>query len=150
MDKKERIIKTPITGINCNLDQRSDITTSIAPWLSVKDAHKALQFYKAAFDAIETDRLDTPDDLIVRLSIQGAEFWISGNSAGNTGDDKKFPLGGDSLRLVLIVNNPEGIFTKALAAGASQIFPVGYDHGWRLGRIADPFGLHWEIGHPLS
>ena len=38
---------------------------------------------------------------------------------------------------------------RALAAGATLVAPVSDEHGWRLGRIADPFGHHWEIGKPL-
>jgi len=36
-----------------------------------------------------------------------------------------------------------------LKAGAKEVFPIGEDHGWKLGRLVDPFGLHWEIGHPV-
>ncbi len=41
---------------------------------------------------------------------------------------------------------PEAVFAQAVAAGASEIFPVGEEHGWELGRVVDPFGLHWESG----
>jgi PhnB protein len=52
--------------------------------------------------------------------------------------------------MILTVPNPDAIFAQAIAAGATEIFPVGEEHGWRLGRLADPFGLHWEIGHQLA
>jgi PhnB protein len=58
-------------------------------------------------------------------------------------------LGGGSVRMILTVVDPDAVFARALMAGASEIFPVGEDHGWRLGRVVDPFGLHWEIGRPL-
>jgi PhnB protein len=51
--------------------------------------------------------------------------------------------------MILTVGDPDTVFARALAAGASQVFPVGDSHGWRLGRLVDPFGLHWEIGHAL-
>jgi len=41
------------------------------------------------------------------------------------------------------------VVERAVAAGATVIYPVGEEHGWRLGRIEDPFGHHWEIGKPL-
>jgi PhnB protein len=41
------------------------------------------------------------------------------------------------------------VFAKAIAAGATQVYAVSEDHGWRIGRLIDPFGLHWEIGKPL-
>ena len=126
----------------------SDLTT-IAPWLTVQNGPKAVAFYKAAFDAVETYRLEIPDGgLVVKLSVKGAEFWLSGDSENE--DPNIQTLGGDTIRMILTVNNPDEIFKKALDAGASQIFPIGEEHGWRLGRIVDPFGLHWEIGHPVT
>ena len=126
----------------------SDLTT-IAPWLTVQNGAKAVAFYKAAFDAVETYRLEIPDGgLVVKLSVKGAEFWVSGDSENE--DPNIQALGGDTIRMILTVNNPDEIFKKALDAGASQIFPIGEEHGWRLGRIVDPFGLHWEIGHPVT
>lgn len=123
------------------------IRTTIAPWLTVQNGEEAASFYKTAFDAVETYRLETPGGLIVRLSVNGAEFWVSGGSE-NTPNS---PLpGGDSVRMILTVNDPDTFFAKALKAGASEVFPVGEDHGWRLGRLVDPFGLHWEIGYQLS
>ena len=53
--------------------------------------------------------------------------------------------------MVLIVDDPDAAFDKAIAAGASSISPVRDEsYGWRIGRIVDPFGHHWEIGKPLS
>jgi PhnB protein len=127
-----------------------DITSSISPWLSVANARYAVDFYIKAFSAVETYRLETPDGgLVSRLSVDGAEFWLSGESAGKS-DTNNQPLGGDSIRMVLVVSNPEILFNQALAAGATQIFPIGEEHGWKLGRLADPFGLHWEIGYQLT
>jgi len=124
------------------------LKTAIAPWLTVSEGEKAVVFYKAAFGAVETYRLQDPGaGFVVRLSINGAEFWVS-----EGGDEiaKDTSLGGDNIRLILIVDDPDAIFSQALKAGASEIFPVGEGHGWRLGRLADPFGLHWEIGFELS
>jgi PhnB protein len=123
-----------------------NIVTSIAPWLTVKSSAKAIQFYTSAFGAVEVYRIESPDGAaVVRLSVNGAEFWISD---GDTDDQN--PLGGNSIRLILTVPNPDEIFEQALKSGASEIFPVGEEHGWRLGRLVDPFGLHWEIGHPVE
>jgi len=52
--------------------------------------------------------------------------------------------------MVMIVDNPDAVFAKAIAAGATSVWPVENQHGWRLGRIVDPFGHHWEIGKPMS
>ncbi len=129
-----------------------DATTpsSIAPWLSVRNGLKAVEFYKSAFGAVETYRLEMPDGgLVVKFSVNGAGFWLSGDSTDNTNLNPE-SLGGDSVRMILTVTNPDALFDQALKAGALQIFPVGEDHGWRLGRLVDPFGLHWEIGRPLK
>jgi PhnB protein len=124
--------------------------TSIAPWLSVRDGARAVAFYKSAFEATEVYRLEDPSGgLVVRLSVAGAEFWISAEPPRD-GDASAEPVGGGSVRMILTVADPDGVFAQALAAGASEIFPVGEGHGWRLGRLVDPFGLHWEIGHQLA
>jgi PhnB protein len=126
------------------------IVTSIAPWLSIQDATKAINFYKAAFGASEIYRLESPDGgLVVKLSVDRAEFWVSGGSSG-TDETKSDPIGRDRIRMILTVDNPEAFFAQALEAGASLVFPMGVEYGWKLGRIVDPFGLHWEIGHPVS
>jgi PhnB protein len=122
---------------------------SIAPWLSVRNSVQAVDFYKSAFGAIEVYRLEVPGGGVVsRLSVGGAEFWLSAESPedGNVSPES---LGGGSVRMILTVPDPDAVFDQALAAGASEVFPVGEAHGWRLGRVVDPFGLHWEIGRPL-
>lgn len=120
------------------------IHNSIAPWLTVQNSSEAIDFYKSAFGAKEVYRMEgMGEDLVARLSIDGAEFWVSNGTPEN-------PLGGENVRMILTVANPDALFTQALKAGASEIFPVGEEHGWRLGRLSDPFGLHWEIGRPLA
>jgi PhnB protein len=118
---------------------------SIAPWLSVQGSLQALQFYKQAFGAVETYRLDIPDGVIARLSIHGAEFWIADASSEQ---DKKH--GGGIVRMILTVPDPDTFFSKALSAGALTINPVSEEHGWRVGRLVDPFGHHWEIGREVK
>jgi PhnB protein len=134
---------------NTALHKDFTIRTSIAPWLTVQDSGKAVDFYKAAFGAVETYRLETADGPIVKLSVNDAEFWVSGEI---TADEKLTPeaLGGGTIRIILTVPNPDPLFDRAIKAGATEIFPIGEDFGWRLGRLVDPYGLHWEIGHPLE
>jgi PhnB protein len=128
------------------------ISTSLAPWLTVRDAARAVDFYKSAFDATETYRLEIPDGggLIVRLSMQGAEFWVSSGAPEPLYAVTREVVGGGSVRMILTVADPQAVFAKAVAAGATEIHPVGNQHGWRLGRLVDPVGLHWEIGHQLD
>lgn len=128
-------------------NEAGTVSISIAPWLTVRDGEHAIAFYKSAFGATEVYRMDSPDGIVVRLSIAGAEFWVSDGAAAGQGPES---VGGDTVRMILTVPDPDNLFAQALAAGATEIFAVGEGHGWRLGRLVDPFGLHWEIGHPLQ
>ena len=58
-------------------------------------------------------------------------------------------VGGGTTRLLLQVDDPDAMVARAVAAGAREVYPVSDEHGWRLGRVEDPFGHHWEIGKPL-
>jgi PhnB protein len=123
--------------------------TAIAPLLSVRKGARAVEFYKAAFGAAELFRIDAPDGSVVaRLAVDGAEFWVADESPEhqNFSPDS---LGGGSVRMVMVVDDPDAVFERAAAAGAKQVWPVGNQYGWRLGRIVDPFGHHWEIGKEL-
>jgi PhnB protein len=119
---------------------RASIRTSLAPWLSVRDAGKAIDFYKAALAAAEVYRLDGEGGAVARLSIDGAEFWVS--------QDPEAPRE-SSIRMILTVADPDTVFSQALKAGAIEVYPVSEEHGWRIGRLQDPFGHHWEIGREL-
>ena len=124
--------------------------TSIAPMLSVRRGAKAIEFYKAAFGAGELFRIDAPDGAVVaRLSVNGAEFWVADESPQHQNFSPE-TLNGGTVRMVMIVEDPDASFHRAVAAGATVIWPVSNQHGWRLGRIVDPFGHHWEIGQPLG
>jgi PhnB protein len=123
---------------------------SIAPMLSVRNGARAIEFYKSAFGAVEVYHIEDPGGSVVsRLSVDGAEFWLADESPDHANYSPE-SLGGSTTRMVLTVPNPDAMFEKAVAAGAKVIVPVQEDYGWRLGRILDPFGHHWEIGHPLS
>ncbi len=123
---------------------------SIAPWLSVRQGAKAVEFYKSAFGAAEVFRLDAPDGAVVaRLSVDGAEFWL-GDESPQYHNFSPESLGGGTVRMVLTVADPDAVFQRAVSAGATEVVPVGEMHGWRVGRIVDPFGHHWEIGRQLG
>jgi len=136
--------------MNAPAGAANSIACSIAPMLSVRGGARAVDFYKAAFGAIETFRVESPDGSVVsKLSVDGAEFWVADESP----EHKNFSpesLGGGSVRMILTVADPDAVFARAIAAGARQVVPVEENYGWRLGRIVDPYGHHWEIGHPLT
>jgi PhnB protein len=124
---------------------------SIVPELSVRRGRAAIEFYKAAFGAIEVYRVggtaDNPD-VVAQLSVGDASFWVSDESPPNANFSPE-SVGGGTVRMLLIVDDPDSAVERAKAAGATEVYPVGEAHGWRLGRIEDPFGHHWEIGKPL-
>ena len=123
--------------------------TVIAPMLSVRGGARAVAFYKAAFGADELFRMDNEDGAVVaRLSVAGAEFWLADESPEHANFSPE-SLGGGSVRMLMIVENPDAAFERAVGAGAAVVWPVGEEHGWRVGRVVDPFGHHWEIGKPL-
>jgi PhnB protein len=127
-----------------------DRKTAIAPMLSVRKGVRAIEFYQAAFGADELYRVDSEDGAVVaQLSVAGAEFWLADESPEHANFSPE-SLGGGSVRMVMIVEDPDAAFERAVAAGATVVWPVNNQHGWRLGRIVDPFGHHWEIGKPLS
>jgi PhnB protein len=132
-----------------NSESATAIGYSIAPFLSVRKGARAVEFYKSAFGAVEVFRIESPDGAVVaRLSVQGAEFWVSDESP----EHKNFSpesLGGGTVRMVITAPDPDAMFDRAVAAGARVVVPVQNAYGWRLGRVVDPFGHHWEIGHEL-
>jgi PhnB protein len=128
------------------------MNTRILPELSVRRGRDAIAFYEAAFGAVVEYRVggtDEHEDVVAQLSVDGASFWVSDESPAH-GNFSPESLGGGTVRVLLIVEDPAAVLERAMAAGATEIHPVGEEHGWRLGRIQDPFGHHWEIGTPLT
>ncbi len=128
-----------------------DQKTAIAPMLSVRNGKRAIEFYKAAFAAGELFRIENESgDVVARLSVGNAEFWLADESPEHFNFSPE-SLGGGSVRIVMIVEDPDAAFERAVAAGATVVWPVSdQPYGWRVGRIVDPFGHHWEIGKPLA
>jgi PhnB protein len=116
------------------------LANSIAPWLSVRKSAEAVEFY----------RMDVPGGSVVaRLSVDGAEFWVADESPEHFNFSPE-SIGGSSVRIIFTVADPDTVFERALKAGACQIYAVNEAYGWRVGRVADPYGHHWEIGRPLA
>ena len=103
--------------------------TSISPMLSVRRGAKAIEFYKSAFGAKESFRIDAPDGAVVaRLSVEGAgaEFWVADESPEHQNFSPE-TLNDATAR-------PDAVFARAVAAGATVVWPVADQYGWRLGQ----------------
>jgi PhnB protein len=119
---------------------------AIAPWLSLRRGSEAVEWYRTAFGAEPLHRhANEAGEIVAQLSVGGAEFWIADDSALSPE-----ALGGGSARFILTVADPDALFARAVAAGATVVAAMYEGHGWRIGRLCDPFGHHWEIGRPLG
>lgn len=124
---------------------------TVQPQLSVRNGREAVDFYRAAFGAAEVYRHEGDDEhneIVAQLAVGDSLFWVEDESPAH-GNFSPATVGGATTRLLLMAEDPEAVVAQAVAAGASQVSPVGEEHGWLLGRIDDPFGHRWEIGRPL-
>jgi PhnB protein len=89
------------------------------------------------------------DDIVAQLAVGDAAFWVATTGPGG---DRLVPsaVGGATARMLLVVDNPDTLFARAVAAGARAKSAVATEHGWRVGRVIDPFGHEWEMGVPLG
>lgn len=122
--------------------------TSIQPELWVDRADAAVRFYEAAFGATVLHQVGEGDQIVAQLAVGDAAFWVA------TADPSMRRLSpraidGATSRTLLVVGDPDHLLAQAVGAGATETSPVEEDHGWRLGRVVDPFGHEWEIGTPL-
>ena len=125
--------------------------TTITPVLTVRHAVRAVAFYQEAFSAREIYRNTYPDGRIVaEMAVDGARFRLA-DEAPEASNLSPQALDGTTVRLNLLVADPDGFFERAIAIGAIEVAPVAdQSYGLRQGRLADPFGHHWLIGRPLA
>ncbi len=123
---------------------------SITPYLSIKGATAALEFYKRAFDAAEIYRLDMPEGRIGHAEIQigNSRIMLADEVPDMSDAIAKSPqsLGGTTFGLHIYVDDVDAQFQRAVEAGASAKRPVRDQfYGDRSGTIEDPFGHLWTI-----
>jgi PhnB protein len=121
---------------------------SVQAQLSVRDGRAAVEFYKAAFGAMELFRFGD-DEVVAQLAVGDAQFWVE-DEAPAYGNFAPPTVGGATTRMLLVVDDPEAVLARSVELGATEVSPVADEHGWRLGRIDDPYGHRWEIGHPMT
>jgi PhnB protein len=123
--------------------------TSIQPELWVESPSEALAFYEAAFGATVLHRVGDGDDIVAQLGVGEAAFWVAAASASMKRLSPR-AIDGATSRTLLVIEDPDSVVRRAVAAGATESSAVSNEHGWRVGRIVDPFGHEWEIGAPLG
>src|SRR5215831_10046439 len=114
--------------------------------LVVRDAPRAIEFYKEAFGATELTRLNDPGGQFIHAQIRIGDSPI--DIAPEQGDYNRSPqsLGGSAVPIELYVEDVDALAERAIAAGAKAIFPVADQfYGDRSGRLQDPFGHMWIV-----
>ncbi|MDJ0395842.1 VOC family protein [Rhodococcus sp. G-MC3] len=122
---------------------------SIQPELWVDRGAAAVAFYEAAFSATVMHQVGDGEDIVAQLAVGDAVFWVATPGAIR-GRLEPLAAGGATSRTLLVVDDPDSLIEQAVEAGARRSAAVADEHGWRLGRIIDPFGHEWELGHPLT
>jgi PhnB protein len=125
--------------------------SDLYPFLAVKDVPAAVDFYTAAFGAHEQQRLQAPGGPTVSImEIEGHTFGLA-TEAPALGTPSPETIGATTVRISLHVDDPDAAQTRAVDAGAVEMFPVAdQPYGMRQGRVVDPFGHHWLIGRELD
>jgi len=123
----------------------------LTPMLTVRDSDAAVDYYTRAFGALELTRFTAPTGHVVaELALGGSRFYVvdENRAASNMSPDA---LGGTSVRMNLLVDDPDAAAERAVREGGSVVFSVSdQPYGLRQGRIADPFGHHWLLGTPVD
>ena len=125
--------------------------TKLNPFLAVRDVDAAIDVYERAFGAVVVGEIfRVPDGTVVaELEVDGCRFDLA-TEAPQFGTPSPETVGATTVRLKLVVDDPDAVADQAVAAGFELMFPVDdQPYGWRQGRVVDPFGHHWLVGRPL-
>jgi PhnB protein len=120
---------------------------SVTPYLIVKNASKAIEFYKKAFQAVEIMRFDGPDKKIkhAELKIGDSKIMLADEFPEMNANSPE-TIGGSPITLMLYVNDVDQTFNQATAAGAKVTRPLqDMFYGDRIGSLEDPFGHAWHL-----
>ncbi len=123
---------------------------TVTPYLIMKNAVEALEFYKRAFGAIEKYKLLFPDGRLAHAQIALGDSQIMFcEECQEYGGKSPQTLGGSPVTLYVYVEDVDAFFERALAAGATELHPVRDQfYGDRSGQLMDPFGHVWSIASP--
>jgi PhnB protein len=120
---------------------------TVSPYLIVRDAAGALDFYKKALDAQERSRMEAPGDGIMHAEFQvGDSVLMIADEAPERGYNAPPAEGGPAFGFMVYVPDVDASFNKAVQAGASVVSPVEDQfYGDRVGSVRDPFGYSWTF-----
>ena len=120
---------------------------SVTPYLAIRGAARAMEFYKKAFGAVETMRLPAPDGKIGHAEIRiGNSVIMLADEAPEWGNKSPQMLGGSATTIMLYVENSDAMFAAVIKAGAIEKMPMKDQfYGDRSGTLEDPFGHLWTI-----
>ena len=123
------------------------MSCSIAPLLSVRRGAQAVEFYKAAFGAVELFRLPGPDGLIGHAEMKiGNSIFMMADEYPDWGNKSPMLLGGSPVCFMIYLENADAAVERAVAAGATITKPITDQfYGDRSGTVADPFGHSWTL-----
>ncbi len=120
---------------------------TITPYLVVRGADKAIEFYKKAFGAQEMFRMPTPDGKIAHAEIKiGDSMLMLGDENPQQGATAPQTIGGTAVHIFLYLEDVDKVFRQAVNAGATAVMPPT-DMFWgdRYGKLVDPFGHGWGL-----
>jgi uncharacterized glyoxalase superfamily protein PhnB len=121
---------------------------SITPFLTVRDAARAIEFYKQAFGAEERGVMKGPDGKVMHAELKiGDSIIMLSDEFPEFGALSPQSIGGTGMGLHIYVDGVDAAFDRAVKAGAKVEMPVA-DQFWgdRYGKLQDPFGHRWSIG----
>lgn len=120
---------------------------SVRPYLALRDAKAAIDFYARAFDAKLVLKLDMPDGTIAHAEIRiGDSILMLADENLERGNRSPQALGGSPVSMMVYVPDVDAAFVRALAAGANRVRPVEDQfYGDRTGTLSDPYGYQWTL-----
>ncbi|HXO35917.1 MAG TPA: VOC family protein [Candidatus Acidoferrales bacterium] len=120
---------------------------TLTPYMTVRDAARAIDFYKPAFGAVERGVMKGPDGKIMHAELRiGDSIVMLADEFHHFGSLSPQSIGGTGMGLHIYVEDVDSAFERAIGAGATVEMPVS-DMFWgdRYGKLLDPFGHKWSI-----
>ena len=124
---------------------------AVIPYLSIKGAADAIEFYKKAFGATEVSRMPGPTGAVMHAELKFGDsmLYLSEEFPGMTKSPRAY--GGSAVSIHMYVDNVDAVFNQAVTAGATPKMPL-MDMFWgdRFGKLTDPFGHEWSLAQHME